>query len=140
MDILIYGKSDLGYKAVIGNSHLGQLYDNEVFQKLYFGQNLKAYIKTVRHDGKIDLVLQLPEHRSNKSLPDQIIEYLESNQNVSYITDHSLPDVIYQTFSVSKAKYKKALSALYKARQIDIEKDKITLVANPAEKSRKNNR
>lgn len=58
VNLIIGGTTDLGYKAIINNEHWGVIYNNEVFQKLRFGQSLKGFIKQVRQDGKIDLVLQ----------------------------------------------------------------------------------
>ena len=36
------------------NKFSGLLYDNEIFQPLETGMRLKAYVKQVREDGKID--------------------------------------------------------------------------------------
>ena len=52
VDLQIYGKSDLGFKAVINGTHLGQLYENETFKKLHYGEIVKGYIKQLRTDGK----------------------------------------------------------------------------------------
>ena len=35
VELLIYGKSDLGFKAVVDGTHLGQLYTNEIFRPLH---------------------------------------------------------------------------------------------------------
>ncbi len=128
VDLLIYGKSDLGFKAVIDGTHLGQLFENELFQRLHFGQAVKGYIKQVREDGKIDLTLQLPSQLTRDTLTDAIVEHLRQQQGVSTLTDKSTPDDIYATFGVSKSSYKKALGQLYKNRQILIEKHRITLL------------
>jgi predicted RNA-binding protein (virulence factor B family) len=58
VDLFICYKTDLGYKAVVNNSHWGMVYKNEVFQKLHIGQQLKGYIKIIREDLKIDISLQ----------------------------------------------------------------------------------
>lgn len=128
VDLLIYGKSDLGFKAVINNQHIGQLYENETFRKLHYGETVKGYIKRLRTDGKIDLSLQLPAHIERESLADCILKYIEDQGGISTITDKSPPELIYQTFAVSKATYKKTLGLLYKNRQIKIEAQQITLV------------
>jgi len=128
VDLLIYGKSDLGFKAVINGSHLGQLFEGETFQRLHFGEQLKGYIRQVRADGKIDLMLQLPSELTRDDLGNAIIEHLRKNDGVSTLTDKSPPDDIYQAFGVSKASYKKALGKLYKQRTIMIEKHQITLL------------
>jgi len=128
VDCLIYGKSDLGFKAVVDGTHLGQFFESETFRPLHYGESVKAFIKQVRSDGKIDLMLQLPSHLERDRLSEAIVEYLQQNQGVSTLTDKSPPDDIYQVFGVSKASYKKALGQLYKQRAILIEKHRITLV------------
>ena len=128
VDLLIYGKSDLGFKAVIDGTHLGQLFENELFQRLHFGQSVKGFIKQVREDGKVDLMLQLPSHLSRDSLTEAIVEHLQQQDGVSGLTDKSSPDEIYAAFGVSKKSFKKALGQLYKNQQIVIEKHQITLL------------
>jgi predicted RNA-binding protein (virulence factor B family) len=128
VDCLVYGRSDLGFKAVIDGTHLGQFYDNETFRRLHYGERVGAYIKRVRQDGKIDLVLQLPSRYERDRLGEAILEHLRQNQGSSTLTDKSPPDDIYQAFGVSKANYKKALGRLYRQREIAIEKHRITLL------------
>jgi hypothetical protein len=128
VDLLIYGKSDLGFKAIINNTHLGQLFEDETFQRLHFGEQVRGYIRQVRADGKIDLMLQLPSELTRDDLGNSIVEHLRQHDGVSTLTDKSPPEDIYQAFGVSKASYKKALGQLYKNRQILIEKHQITLV------------
>jgi predicted RNA-binding protein (virulence factor B family) len=128
VDLLIYGQSDLGFKAVVNGTHLGQLFSGETFQPLHFGEQLKGFIRQVRVDGKIDLMLQLPSELTRDNLSDTIIEHLRQNDGISTFTDKSPPDDIYRAFGVSKASYKKALGQLYKQRRITIEKHQITLL------------
>lgn len=124
----IYARSDLGFKAIVDGHYLGQLYDNETFQHLHFGESLPGYIKRMRSDGRIDLVLTQPSAQQQDLLGDAIIEHLRQHDGVSRLTDKSPPDDIYRTFGVSKANYKKALGKLYKRQRILIEKHQITLL------------
>jgi hypothetical protein len=128
VELLIYAKSDLGFKAVINGSHLGQLYSNEIFRPLHFGERVDGYVKQIRPDGRIDLMLQLPSHLERDQLGDAIIEHLQKNDGVTNLTDKSPPDSIYQAFGVSKASYKKALAKLYRLRRIQIDKHQVTLL------------
>lgn len=129
VELMIYGKSDLGHKAIVNGTHLGQLYQNEVFQHLHYGQKLTGYIKQLREDGKIDLMLQLPSQMTRDSLGEAILEHLRQQDGISELTDKSPPDDIYATFGVSKSSYKKALGQLYKKRLILIEKNRISLTS-----------
>jgi len=135
VDLMIYAKSDLGFKAVIDGRYLGQLFENEVFRPLHYGEKLTGFIKRVRTDGKIDLILQQATSGARTSLADSILRHLNENNGVSTLTDKSPPDSIYSAYGVSKAAYKKALGTLYKSRQIKIEKHRITLV-EPANSTR----
>ncbi|MEE9574909.1 MAG: S1-like domain-containing RNA-binding protein [Gammaproteobacteria bacterium] len=128
VDLLIFGKTELGYKAVINNTHIGLIYKNEVFQTLSHGEKLKGFIKTIREDRKIDLCLQLSGKDARDDLNTRILNHLRKNDGESTLTDKSSPDDIYQCFSVSKKNYKKAIGMLYKKRLIRIEEDKITLL------------
>jgi len=80
VDLMIYGKSDLGFKAVINGTHLGQLYENETFRRLHYGEHVAGYIRHIRSDGRIDLMLQLPSHLERDSLSDAIVEHLQQNE------------------------------------------------------------
>jgi predicted RNA-binding protein (virulence factor B family) len=126
--LMIASRSSLGYKAVINNSHLGLIFMTDVFQPLKFGQQLTGYIKAVRADGKIDLVLQPAPEQTCDRLETQILDHLRRHRGVSKITDKSPPELIYKTFSTSKANFKRALGRLYKKRQVRIEKHQVTLI------------
>ena len=128
VDLLICGRTELGYKAVVNHTHLGLIYENEVFQPLKYGQRISGYVKAIRDDKKIDLCLQLPADETRDILMDAIVDHLKQHNKVSTITDKSIPDVIYQEFGVSKKNYKKALGRLYKKKLILIEKDHISLL------------
>lgn len=128
VDLLIYARSDLGFKAVIDHRRLGQLYDNETFRRLHFGERVQGFVKRVRADGKIDLALQLPSRDDADRLQNAVLDYLRQHDGVSTLTDHSAPESIYNAFGVSKAKYKKALGQLYRQRRIRIEDERIVLL------------
>jgi uncharacterized protein len=128
VDLLIHSQTDIGFKAIINNLHWGVLYQNEVFTQLQKGQKIKGYIKKIRDDEKIDLMLQLPGFEKIDDVAEVIIEQLQRNKGVIYLSDKSPAEDIYQTFKTSKKTFKKALGALYKERKIKIEEDKISLI------------
>ena len=129
VDLLIFDFTELGYKAIINDSHIGLIYKNEVFQPLKYGQRVKGFIKDIREDKKIDLILQLPAADTRDELMSRILVYLKDQGGSSTLTDKSLPEAIYREFSVSKTNYKKALGRLYKQKLIKIEKESVTLLS-----------
>jgi uncharacterized protein len=128
VDLIICDKTDLGYKAVINNSHWGMIYKNEVFQKLIIGQKLKGYIKTIREDLKIDISLQQSGYKRVEDISQSILKTIKDHDGWIPVTDKSPPKDIYAMFGVSKKVFKKAIGALYKKRLIRIDKKGIRIV------------
>ena len=129
VDLLIAARSDLGFKAVINNTHLGLIFHEEVQSPLKFGARMPGYIKRIRKDDlRIDLALDAGRATTRGDLNRSIIDYLKQQGGVSDLTDRASADRINALFGVSKGNFKKALGALYRARQIVIAKDEIKLV------------
>ena len=129
VDLIIADETDLGVKAIINNGYWGVLYKNEIFQKLRKGQKITGYIKKIREDHKIDLVLQMEKYTEKvDSVTNKILDKLKSQGGVILINDKSPPDVIYNTFGVSKKVFKQSIGGLYKKRIISIDKQGISLV------------
>ncbi len=128
VDLIIYAVTQLGYSAVVNNSHVGMIYDNEVFQKLEIGQRLKGYVKKIREDHKIDLRLQQTGYQQVDDISQAILSTIKDAGGRVAVTDKSKPEEIYAMFGVSKKVFKKAIGALYKKRLIVIAPDCITIV------------
>lgn len=128
VDILIWQKTDLGFKAIVDNQFSGLLYDGQIFQTIHTGDKLKAYIKQVRPDGKIDLLLQKSGLGHVEDFSKTLLQYIKDNGGFTPFNDKSDADAIYQTFNVSKKTFKKAIGDLYKRRLISIELNGLQLI------------
>jgi predicted RNA-binding protein (virulence factor B family) len=128
VDLKITDKTELGYKTIIDNQYLGLIFHGDAFRPLALGECLPGYIKAIREDGKIDIIISQHSPQGDNSLEDQILVYLKQSGGESNLTDKSNPDHIYRQFKVSKKKYKNALGALYKRKLIVITREKISLV------------
>lgn len=128
VDLKITDKTELGYKTIIDNQYLGLIFHGDAFRPLALGECLPGYIKAIREDGKIDVIISQHSPQGDNSLEDQILAYLKQSGGESNLTDKSNPDHIYRQFKVSKKKYKNALGALYKRKLIVITREKISLV------------
>ena len=128
VDLIIAGQTDLGFKAIIDNSHWGMIFKNEVFQPLKVGQKLKGFIKTIREDEKIDLSLQKEGYEKIDDISQSILNKLAASNGFLPLTDKSSPESIKGTFQISKKNFKKAIGSLYKHRLISLEEDGIKLL------------
>ncbi|MEL0639351.1 S1-like domain-containing RNA-binding protein [Pseudoalteromonas aliena] len=127
VDLIVAGKTDIGYKVLIEESHFGVVFYNMVFKSLFVGQKLKGFIQKVREDGKIDVVLEKPGMGKVSDLGETIMQKLKNEGGVIPLGDKSDPEAIKKMFSTSKANYKKAIGGLFKQELIDIEAKSIRL-------------
>lgn len=118
VQLTVYGKTPMGYKAIINDAHTGLLYANEVFQKLSLGEKLKGWVSAVRGDSKIDLSLTPPGRARVDDLEKQIIGELVARGGFWSLTDKSSAEEIYEELGVSKRTFKQTLGALLKKRLI----------------------
>ena len=130
VDLLIAGRTDLGYITVINNKHHGVLFNEEIFQPIKPGQRLTGYIKKIRDDNKIDLCLQKPGYTKVPDLSDRILDVIKAQGGYIAISDKSDPELIYNLFGISKKTYKKALGLLYKRRLIELSDSGVKLAEN----------
>lgn len=128
VDVLIWQKTDLGFKAIVENRFGGLLYDSEIFQHLETGMRLSVYIKQVREDGKIDLALQKPGAKKVDDFSEVLLQHIKEHGGFTPLNDKSAAEEIYETFGVSKKTFKKAVGDLYKKRLVMLEEGGIRLV------------
>lgn len=128
VDILVWQKTDLGFKVIVDNRFSGLLYDSEVFRSLHTGDRTKAYIKQVRPDGKLDLTLNLHGKAAVDDFSEVLLEHLRKNGGKTSLGDKSPAEEIYAMFGVSKKVFKKAVGDLYKRRLIEIVPEGLRLV------------
>lgn len=127
--ILVWQRTDLGYKVIVDNRFSGMLFHNEIFQPLEIGMQMKAFVKHVREDGKIDLILQRSGARNVEDFAEVLLQFIKDNNGYTSVNDKTDAETIYQTFGVSKKTFKKAVGDLYKKRLIILEPDGIRLVS-----------
>jgi predicted RNA-binding protein (virulence factor B family) len=125
--LLIYGRTPLGYNAIVNHAHRGLLYQSDIAAHLAVGQSLDGFVRAVRPDGKIDLGLDRVGYRRIAPLGEQILDSLKAAGGRMPFNDESSPEEIRAAFGVSKKAFKQAIGALYRERQIQIEAHGIRL-------------
>lgn len=128
VDLIILRKTDLGFVASIDGEDEGLLYFNEIFERLIPGQELPGYIKKLREDGGIDLLLQPFGNLGAEELGERILHALKVLNGVLPVNADSPAEKVYDFFGVSKKKFKMALGGLYKRRLIRITDEGVELI------------
>lgn len=127
VDIIIYGQTDLGFKAVVNGVHNGLLFANETFRDFRIGHCTKAFVKEVRADWKIDLALTQSGQAGVASLEEKILAELFARGGFWSLHDRSPADEIYRELGVSKKLFKKTTGSLYRQRKIMLDTNGIRL-------------
>lgn len=128
VSLLVWQKTELGFKVIIDNLYSGLVYDDQVFRPLHTGDRLKGYIASVRPDGKIDVTLQPIGRRSVLDFSATLLKYLQQHNGYCELGDKSDAELIKERFHVSKKVYKQAIGDLYRQHIILIQPDGIHLV------------
>jgi len=129
VEVLVWKPTPLGYKVIINHQHTGLVYKNQIFREIHIGERLRAWVKGVREDEKIDLSLQPMGYRQMIDPAEAaILKALHLHGGYMPLTDRSTPELIAFELQMSKKTFKKAIGALYKQQRILIKDDGIELV------------
>ena len=128
VSLLIWDKTDIGYKVIINNRHTGVLHFSDVFRDLEYGEKLKGFVKTIRPDDKIDVMMGERGYKRISNEAAHILQLLKTNDNYLPYSDKSDPKAISDFFGISKKAFKMAVGALYKQRLIELTQTGIKLV------------
>ncbi|MCU0797270.1 MAG: S1-like domain-containing RNA-binding protein [Akkermansiaceae bacterium] len=127
VDLLVYGRTELGWKVVVNDSHSGLIFGNEVFRTLRPGERCKGWIKELRPDGKIDVSLYPRRKQRTGNLSEVILDELQARGGAWDLHDNSDAARIHRELGVSKKAFKQAIGALFRERKIVIHDEGIRL-------------
>lgn len=127
MEVLIFDKTDLGYKVLIENSFEGIIYENETFEDIQIGDRKRAFIKKKREDGKLDLQITPLGRQKYEEGAEKILDSLKDKKFLP-LHDKSSPEEIKQWLGMSKKHFKQSIGQLYKLKKIRLLKNGIALV------------
>ena len=128
VDLTVYRRTDIGYVVIINNLHTGVLHFNEIYRNINVGDKFQGYIKTIRPDNKIDVVLGKSGYKRVEDEIEKMLRLLEENNGYLPYNDKSDPEDIYEFFGMSKKTFKMTAGALYKQGKIRFAKEGILRV------------
>ena len=128
VQLLVWQKTDLGFKVIVENKFQGQIYDNQIFRALHTGDTLTGYVDHIRQDGKIDITVQRTGRQLTLDFSSTLLQYLKEHGGTCHLCDKSDAAEITMLFKVSKKTFKKAVGDLYRQRLITISDEGIALL------------
>jgi len=129
VDLLLYDKTDLGINVIVNNMFKGLIFTSDIHKNIHLGDKIKGFVKQVREDGKVDVVLEPLGYKKSVDKNSQIIlSVLKENDGFLELTDKSSPEDIKHQLGLSKKVFKKSLGNLYKQKLVELYKDGIKLL------------
>jgi len=121
VNALVLSKTPLGYKLIIENLYEGMLFSNEIFEPLKVGEKKEVYIKKIRKDGKLDLILQPIGKKATADVFElKVLEILKENNGSIGLNSKSEAESITKTFGLSKKSFKRTVTTLIEKKNIEL--------------------
>jgi predicted RNA-binding protein (virulence factor B family) len=129
LNILVLSKTPLGYKVIVENLYEGMLFDNEIFEPLLVGDRRVAYLKNIRHDGKLDLSLQPIGKKANSEYyTSKVLSILQKRGGSISLNSKSSAEEIMDSFGLSKKSFKRTVTTLVEQKKIISDENGIRLL------------
>src|SRR3954447_10837898 len=90
--LVVYRRTDIGYVVIINNVHTGVLHLNEIYQNIGVGDKMKGFIKTIRPENKIDVVVGKQGYERVEDESSKILRLLVENGGYLPYHDKSDPE------------------------------------------------
>ena len=119
-NILIIAKTPLGFKCIVNEKYEGLIYHSDIFEKIELGDKKIAYVKTIRKDGNIDLVLRKPGSKKDGTSADKVFALLKDNNGIMPYNYKSDAQLIKDIFGLSKKDFKRSLTQLQDSGKIEV--------------------
>ncbi len=128
VDLLLYNMTELGMNVIVNNLYRGLIFKSDIHQNIKAGDRIKGYIKKVRDDGKLDIVLERQGYKNSIDKNSEIIlSAIKEHDGFLKLTDKSNPEEIKIILGLSKKAFKKSIGSLYKQKLIEIKENGIKL-------------
>lgn len=125
--ILVISETPLGFKCIVNGKYEGLIYHTEIFESINLCDEKSAYVKTIRKDGNIDLVLRKPGSKKSGGSAEKVLELLQENKGIMPYNYKSDAELIKDVFGLSKKDFKRALTTLVDDEKIDVKDSGIYL-------------
>lgn len=127
VDLIIWRRTDIGYFVIVNKQHTGVLYFDDVYEDLEPGDRRKGFVKTVREEGRLDVMLGEAGYARVGDSSEKVLELLRRHDGYLPYNDKSNPEEIRDFFGMSKKTFKMCTGGLYKSGLIEFTKTGIKL-------------
>ena len=126
--LLVRERTPLGFKVIVNNLYDGMIFHNEIFENIEVGDEKRGFIKTLRADGKLDIILQPVGDKSDAFAMQKVLDLLHLTGGVSELHYKSDPETISQVLGLSRKAFKRALTKLIEDKKIEVSPEGMRLL------------
>lgn len=127
VSIQLVSESPIGYRAVIENRFWGMLYRNQLFRPVAIGDRMKAYVRHITEDGRVDLSLQRQGYDEIKHSAERLLEMMRQSGGRLPLSDNSSPEAVYEQTQMSKKTFKRSMGYLMKQGLVEMDEHETRL-------------
>jgi predicted RNA-binding protein (virulence factor B family) len=128
VDLLVFARSPIGLSVIVNDRHQGLVHASDVFRPVDVGDRVEGWVRRIRPDNKLDIVLQPIGYRSAVVDHSGRLEERLRRQGSIPFSDRSAPEDILDAFGMSKKSFKQAIGNLYRQRLVRIEDDRVVWI------------
>lgn len=119
VELIPWRMTDLGMLCIVDHRYEGMIHRQDLTQQLKLGAKTPGYVKHIRPDGRIDIMMQAPGYERVTGLAHLILEDLRDRRGFIPLNDKSTPEAINERYGCSKKAFKMAIGQLLKKEKID---------------------
>lgn len=127
VEILVALPALQGFRVVVNGKHWGMIYKNQLFSRVQIGDKLKAYVRYVTEDNRIDISLQQEGYDEVKKSAEKVIALIGENGGLLPLNDDSTPEDVRLVTGMSKKVFKRTVGYLLKRNEITMDDNGIKL-------------
>ena len=127
VDLLVASESEIGWRVIVNNRHLGMLYKNQLFRPVALGDRLKGYVRRITEENRIDVSLQQQGFAEVQHSAVALEELIRANGGYLPLNDASSPEEIARMTRMSKKVFKRSLGMLMKSGKVETTENGVKL-------------
>lgn len=127
----VYKLIGAGAFLLTEGEHILFIHRDEMTEQVRLGQNIQARVSFVREDGRLNGSMKARKEQLYTEDADKLIAYMEKRGGSMPYTDDTAPEVIKETFGMSKSAFKRALGKLLKERRVSCADGWTRITASP---------
>jgi len=128
VEIIVYRYTNLGASVIVNKQFSGLIFYNCIHGLLPVGTSRTAFVKQVRDDGKLDIILNKEGYKETLNNKFNIVDALQNAGGFLPYNSKSSAEEINRAFNMSRKAFKKIIGNLYKEKKIEFVDDGMRLI------------